>query len=79
MKDHSNPLSRPYADRLAEQGFVYRVNLRGSIEPDTLDDLNDWLRERGLRPKQDYIMSNWGYYFKADQKETAILFALKWA
>jgi hypothetical protein len=49
---------------LAEQGFVYRVNLRDSIEPHTLDDLNNWLKERGLHPKQDYIMSNWGYYFK---------------
>jgi hypothetical protein len=79
VKDHSNPLSRPYSVRLAEQGFVYRVALRHSIEPHTLDDLNNWLRERGLTPKQDYIMSNWEYYFKEEAKETATLFALKWA
>ena len=77
MKDHSNPLSRPYEVRLAELGFTYRINLRPSIEPYTLDDCNNWLKDRGLKSKQDYIMSNWGYYFK--DIPTATLFALKWA
>jgi len=67
MKDHSNPLSRPYVVRLAEQGFIYTVELPMSIEPRTLDDLNMWLLERGHRPKVDYVMSNWTYYFK-DEK-----------
>jgi hypothetical protein len=77
MKDHSNPLSRPYSVRLAEQGFIYKVELRPSIEPYTLDDLNSWLRERGYRSKVDYIMSSWCYYFK-DEKP-AVWFKLKWS
>lgn len=77
MKDHSNPLSRPYAVRLAEQGFVHKVELPVRLDPYTLDDLNTWLRERGYQLKQDFIMSNWVYYFKDEQLAT--LFALKWA
>lgn len=76
MKDHSNPLSRPYAVRLAEQGFVYTVELPIQLEPYTLDDLNSWLRERGYKIKVDFIMSSWVYYFKDEQ--VATLFALKW-
>jgi hypothetical protein len=77
VKDHSNPLSRPYAVRLAEQGFVHKVELPVRLDPYTLDDLNTWLRERGYQLKQDFIMSNWVYYFKDEQLAT--LFALKWA
>ena len=77
MKDHSNPLSRPYAVRLAEQGFLYKVELPMRLDPYTLDDLNTWLRERGYQLKQDFIMSSWVYYFKDEQLAT--LFALKWA
>ena len=77
MKDHSNPLSRPYPVRLAEQGFVYNVALPREIAPYTLDDFNNWLQERGYRHKEDFIMSSWVYYFKDEQLAT--LFALKWA
>ena len=78
MKDHSNPLSRPYAVRLAEQGFLYKVTLPiGGIEPYTLYDVNSWLAEHGSIPKVNHIMSNWVYYFKDEQLAT--LFALKWA
>ena len=77
MKDHSNPLSRPYSVRLAEQGFVHKVELPVRLDPYTLDDLNTWLRERGYQLKQDFIMSSWVYYFKDEQLAT--LFALKWA
>ena len=77
MKDHSNPLSRPYAVRLAEQGFVHKVELPVRLDPYTLDDLNSWLRERGYQIKQDFIMSSWVYYFKDEQLAT--MFALKWA
>ena len=77
MKDHSNPLSRPYSVRLAEQGFVHKVELPVRLDPYTLDDLNTWLRERGYQLKQDFIMSSWVYYFKDERLAT--LFALKWA
>ena len=77
MKDHSNPLSRPYSVRLAEQGFVHKVELPVRLDPYTLDDLNSWLRERGYQIKQDFIMSSWVYYFKDERLAT--LFALKWA
>ena len=77
MKDHSNPLSRPYSVRLAEQGFVHKVELPVRLDPYTLDDLNTWLRERGYQLKEDFIMSSWVYYFKDEQLAT--LFALKWA
>jgi hypothetical protein len=76
MKDHSNPLSRPYVVRLAEQGFEHKVTLPPALDPYTLDDLNMWLLERGYRPKVDYVMSSWCYYFK-DQK-AAVWFSLKW-
>ena len=77
MQDHSNPLSRPYHVRLAEQGFVHKVELPPSIDPHTLDDLNFWLLERGYRSKFDFVMSSWCYYFKDEQ--LAIWFKLKWA
>jgi len=77
MKDHSNPLSRPYVVRLAEQGFVHKVVLPPSIDPYTLDDLNSWLAKRGARPKVDFVMSSWCYYFQ-DEK-LATMFALKWS
>lgn len=76
MKDHSNPLSRPYPVRLAEQGFIHKVSLSMSIEPYTLDDLNNWLKNRGYKYKEDFIMSSWVYYFKDEQ--VAIIFALRW-
>ena len=75
MKDHSNPLSRPYAVRLAEQGFMYKVELPIST-PYGFYDFDVWLKEHELKPKQDYVMSNWAYYFKDDK--IAILFALTW-
>jgi hypothetical protein len=77
MKDHSNPLSRPYTERLAEQGLVHRVSLPMSIEPYTLDDVNHWLDERGCERKVDYVMSNWSYYFK--DKKIAMWVALRWS
>jgi hypothetical protein len=77
MKDHSNPLSRPYVVRLKEQGFIYKVELPLTIEDYTLDDLNIWLQERGCKSKRDYVMSSWSYYFK-DEK-LAMWFRLKWA
>lgn len=76
MRDHSNPLSRPYAERLAEQGLVHRVCLPVSIEPYTLDDIHVWLDERNQRRKIDYVMSSWCFYFR--DPDIAILFALKW-
>jgi len=77
MKDHSNPLSRPYSERLAEQGFIYKVPLPFSLEPYTLDDVNCWLDERGYKRKVDYVMSNWCYYFK--DNKLAMWFTLKWS
>jgi hypothetical protein len=59
---------------LAEQGFIYKIELPPAIDPFTLDDLNMWLLEYGLRPKVDYVMSSWAYYFK-DEK-MAFLFGL---
>lgn len=76
MRDHSNPLSRPYSVRLTEQGLVHKVPLPNSIEPYTLDDLNVWLEERGCRRKIDFVMTNWTYYFKDEQ--IAMWFALRW-
>ena len=76
MKDHSNPLSRPYSVRLAEQGFIHKVSLPLSIEPYTTDDLRDWLASRGKKAKVDYILSNWCYYFK--DPHLATMFALRW-
>jgi len=76
MRDHSNPLSRPYAVRLAEQGFTHCVSLPPSIEPYTLDDVHLWMNERGRRVKLDYIISNWSVYIK--DAELATLFALRW-
>ena len=77
MKDHSNPLSRPYSVRLAEQGFVHKVALPLSIDPHTLNDLNIWLDERGAKVKVDFIMSSWCYYFQNEQLAT--MFALRWS
>ena len=77
MKDHSNPLSRPYSVRLAEQGFVHSVVLPSYLDPYTLEDVNNWLRERGYKHKEDFIMSSWVFYFKDEQLAT--MFALKWA
>jgi len=76
MRDHSNPLSRPYVERLAEQGLVHKVCLPTTIEPYTLDDLYLWLGERGLQKKVDYVMSYWCFYFK--DRDIALLFGLKW-
>lgn len=76
MKDHSNPLSRPYNVRLAEQGFVHKVALPLSIDPYTLYDVNSWLKAHGGIPKVNHIMSNWVYYFKDEQ--LAVMFALRW-
>ena len=75
--DHSNPLSRPYSERLNESGFVHCVPMRMSIEPFTLDDVHFWLSDHGQRVKVDYILSNWSVYFK--DRTIAILFALKWS
>ncbi len=77
MRDHSNPLSRPYAVRLAEQGFEYCVPMRMSLEPYTLHDVHFWLNEHDKHVKIDYIISNWSVYFR-DEK-IALLFALKWS
>jgi hypothetical protein len=77
MKDHSNPLSRPYSVRLAEQGFIHKVVLPPSIDPYTLNDLNIWLDERGAKVKVDFIMSSWCYYFQNEQLAT--MFALRWS
>jgi hypothetical protein len=76
MKDHSNPLSRPYSVRLAEQGFLYTVVLPVKIEPYTLDDFNNWLKEQGCKPKKDFIMTDGVYYFR--DQHIATLFALRW-
>lgn len=75
--DHSNPLSRPYPVRLAEQGFVHVVPMRMSIEPYNLDDVHYWLNDHGQSVKIDYIISNWSVYFK--NPTIATLFALKWS
>ena len=77
MKDHSNPLSRPYEVRLKEKGFIYKVELPLTIEPYTLIDVNDWLTEKGCKPKVDFIMSNWVYYFKDDK--IAMWFKIRWS
>jgi hypothetical protein len=77
VRDHSNPLSRPYSVRLAEQGFVHCVPMRINIEPYTLDDVHTWLHRYDKRVKLDYIISNWSVYFK-DEK-IALLFALTWS
>lgn len=77
MKDHSNPLSRPYSVRLHEQGFIYKVELPMSIEPYTLDDIHFWLNERGKKVKIDYIISNWSVYMK-DEK-IAMWFKIRWS
>lgn len=76
MRDHSNPLSRPYPVRLAEQGFVHKVCLPVTIEPYTLDDLEFWLGERSKRRRTDYVISSWCFYFK--DKDLALMFALRW-
>lgn len=76
MKDHSNPLSRPYHVRLAEMGFVHYVALPDSIEPYTLDDLNRWLQDQGYKPKIDFTMTNWKYVFR--DPALAMMFALRW-
>lgn len=77
VKDHSNPLSRPYSVRLAEQGFLYNVKMPSSIEPYTLDDVHLWMNERGYRVKKDYIISSWSVYMKDQNLST--MFALRWA
>lgn len=77
MRDHSNPLSRPYSVRLAEQGFLYNIKLPPSIEPYTLDDVDLWLQERGKTRKVDYVMSSWSYYFKDPMLAT--MFSLRWS
>ena len=76
MRDHSNPLSRPYPVRLAEQGFVHVVALPMSIEPYNLDDVHWWLNDRGKKVKVDYIISDWKLYFK--DRDIALMFALRW-
>jgi hypothetical protein len=76
IRDDSNPLSRPYEERLQEMGFTYKVELPLSIEPNTLKDVNYWLIDQGYKIKVDFIMSNWTYYFK-DHK-LAMLFRLRW-
>ena len=75
--DHSNPISRPYQERLAEQGFIHVVPMRMSIEPYNLDDVHYWLNDHGQSVKIDYIISNWSVYFK--NPTIATLFALKWS
>lgn len=76
MRDHSNPLSRPYEIRLAEQGFIHKICLPLSIEPYTLDDIHIWLDERGQKKKVDYIISNWCVYFQ--DRDIALMFGLRW-
>jgi len=76
VKDHSNPLSRPYIVRLKEQGFIYKVELPVNPEEYLLDNINLWLYGHGYKSKHDYVMSNWSFYFK-DEK-LAIWFRLKW-